>query len=92
MSRKIKRNIQMRSCIVAIPLKYHPKHKYKKGDKVTIKHSLYSGINVGEVGIVDCIVKQGYGIAFTKTWPATAINEKPPHCKRILFFERGEVK
>jgi hypothetical protein len=42
--------------------------------------------------VVECLVKQGYGVAFTKTWPCTFINEKPSFGKRVMFFERSEVK
>lgn len=68
------------------------KHKHQIGNKVTILHSVYSGVSVGETGTVESLVRQGYGIAFTKTWPTTVISEKPPFGKRILFFERKEVK
>lgn len=68
------------------------KHKFKHGNTVTITHSVYAGILVGEQGVVECLVKQGYGIAFTKTWPNTYINEKPPFGKRVMFFEHEEVK
>jgi hypothetical protein len=79
-----------KSCNVAT-IRY-PKHKFKNGDTVTIVHSTYSGISVGKQGVVECLVKQGYGVAFTKTWPATFINEKPPSGKRVMFFEHSEVK
>jgi hypothetical protein len=59
---------------------------------VTIVHSVYDGISVGEQGVVECLVKQGYGVAFTKTWPCTFINEKPSFGKRVMFFEHSEVK
>lgn len=91
MVRKIKRPIETRSCNVATPFKYL-KHKHRRGDKVIILKSVYSGVNVGEVGTVDCLVKQGYGVAFIKTWPATVINAKPPTGKRILFFEHKEIE
>lgn len=70
----------------------YPKHKYKVGDEVTIVGSVYSGVSIGEVGTVESLTKQGYGVAFTKTWPCTFINEKPPFGKRIMFFEHSEVK
>jgi hypothetical protein len=72
-------------------MKYQ-KHKFKKGDTVTIVHSVYVGVSAEEKGVVECLVKQGYGVAFTKTWPNTFINEKPSFGKRIMFFEFGEVK
>jgi hypothetical protein len=79
-----------KSCNVAT--RRYRKHKYKHGDTVTIVHSVYAGISVGEQGVVECLVKQGYGVAFTKTWPCTFINEKPSFGKRVMFFERSEVK
>jgi hypothetical protein len=89
----MKRDIQRgrkKSCNVATP-KY-PIHKFEVGQKVTVTHSVYSGISVGEVGIVDCRPKQGYGVAFTKHWPVTVINEKPVFGRRVLFFEQSELK
>jgi len=79
-----------KSCNVAT-MRY-PKHKHKRGDTVMVVHSPYAGVSVGEKGVVECLLKQGYGVAFTKTWPATSINEKPPTAKRVMFFEHGEVK
>jgi hypothetical protein len=78
-----------RSCNVATE---YPKHKFKKGDSVTVVNSTYFGVSVGEKGVVECLVKQGYGVAFTKTWPNTFVNEKPPTGKRIIFFEQREVE
>jgi hypothetical protein len=74
------------------PMPKYPEHKHKIGDTITIVSSVYSGVTVGEQGVVERLIKQGYGVAFTKTWPATVINEKPPFGKRILFFEHDEVK
>lgn len=87
----MKRSIKRRSCNVAIPHTFQ-RHKHRRGNKVTITHSVYSGVSIGEVGTVECLNRLGYGIAFTKTWPATVINAKPPFEKRVLFFEHGEVK
>jgi hypothetical protein len=69
-------------------------NKFKVGQTVTITGSKHSGVNIGEEGVVDCIIPQqdGYGVAFDKSWPETFVNEKPPKGKRVLFFEESELK
>lgn len=62
------------------------------GDYVKITHSTYSGVTVGEVGVVNSLHddpathEPGYGVEFTKFWPQTDINSRPPFATRILWF------
>lgn len=85
-----RKKMRRKSCNLATPIKY-PKHLFKRGDIVVVIHSVYSGVTIGDKGIVECLLRPGYGVAFTKTWPATVINEKNPYGKRVLFFEHGEI-
>lgn len=87
-----RKKMRRKSGNVATKNSKYPKHKHKRGGQVTVTNSVYSGVTVGDVGTVECLLKPGYGVAFTKTWPATVINEKPPYGKRVLFFEHGEVE
>lgn len=68
------------------------KHKYKIGWKVTITASNHGLINVGEEGVIDCYHKDGYGIAFTKWWPAIVGHQIGVTEKRVIFFAEGTFK
>lgn len=70
----------------------------KKGDTVKIAHSVYAGVSIGELGVVECLhadprtEEAGYGVTFSKFWPQTFINEAPHYETRVMWFPVDAVE
>lgn len=65
------------------------KERIQIGDAVKIVKSDYSGINLGDIGIVSTEKYRGFGVDITKIWPSMLSHdkgEKAPTTRTMWFL------
>lgn len=69
------------------------KCQFKKGDKVEVTDSQYSGINVGDVGEIDKPYQNGFAVKFTKPFCVQDGScQKIIEQTRFVWFRLNQIK